>query len=122
MDNKKLYIGSLPYSTTAQELHAFVVEKTGTEVPEEDIMVITDRFTGQSKGFGFAEFKQVETPEELQALADKLNGQELGGRTLVVNIAKERTERPAGGGNRYNDHGGNGGGGRFGNNNSHYSR
>jgi RNA recognition motif-containing protein len=69
--------------------------------------VISDRETGRSRGFGFVE---METDEGLQAAITALNGQEINGRPLTVNEARERTPRPGGGGGRSG--GGGGGGGR----------
>jgi RNA recognition motif-containing protein len=81
--------------------------------------VISDRETGRSRGFGFVE---METDEGLQAAIAALNGQEINGRPLTVNEARERTPRPGGGGGGgyggggggrgYGGGGGGGGGGR----------
>src|SRR5437588_9123113 len=71
----------------------------------ESSQVITDRDTGQSKGFGFVE---MGSEQEAQAAINALNGQDHGGRALTVNEAKPREDRPRGGG------GGGGGGGRGG--------
>jgi RNA recognition motif-containing protein len=68
--------------------------------------VISDRETGRSRGFGFFE---METDEGLQAAISALNGQEINGRPLTVNEARERTPRPGGGGG--GGRGGYGGGG-----------
>jgi RNA recognition motif-containing protein len=75
--------------------------------------VISDRETGRSRGFGFVE---METDEGLQAAINALNGQEINGRPLTVNEARERTPRPGGGGGggRGGYGGGGGGGGRGG--------
>ncbi|HEX2055974.1 MAG TPA: RNA-binding protein [Nitrospiraceae bacterium] len=87
----KLYVGSLPYSTTEQQL----AELFGQHGSVQSAKVITDRFTGQSRGFGFVE---MATDEEAQKAIAALNGAELGGRTLVVNEARPQEKRPFGGG------------------------
>jgi|SRR5579884_4289840 RNA recognition motif-containing protein len=87
----KLYVGSLPYSTTEQQL-AELFSQHGTV---QSAKVITDRYTGQSRGFGFVE---MSTPEEAQKAIAALNGSQLGGRTLVVNEARPQEKRPYGGG------------------------
>ena len=97
----KLYVGSLPYSTTEQQLSELFAQH-GTV---QSAKVITDRYTGQSRGFGFVE---MSTEEEAQKAIAALNGSELGGRTLVVNEARPQEKRGYGGGNP----GGGGGGGR----------
>jgi len=95
---KRLYVGNLSYdvdSSALQDLFAAHGSVTSAEV-------ISDRMTGRSKGFGFVE---MGTDEEAAAAIAALNGQENGGRTLTVNEAKPREERPRTGG-------GGGGGGR----------
>lgn len=87
----KLYVGSLPYSTTEQELSQ-LFSQHGTV---QSAKVITDRYTGQSRGFGFVE---MATGEEAQKAITALNGSELGGRTLVVNEARPQEKRSFGGG------------------------
>lgn len=87
----KLYVGSLPYSTTEQQLS----ELFGQHGSVQSAKVITDRFTGQSRGFGFVE---MATDEEAQKAIAALNGTELGGRTLVVNEARPQEKRSFGGG------------------------
>lgn len=87
----KLYVGSLPYSTTEQQLS----ELFGQHGSVQSAKVITDRFTGQSRGFGFVE---MATDEEAQKAIAALNGAELGGRTLVVNEARPQEKRSFGGG------------------------
>ena len=86
---KKLYVGGLPYETTEGELRS-LFEQAGTV---ESVAIISDRMSGRSKGFGFVE---MATDEEAQSAIEKLNGKELGGRTLVVNEARpmEKRERP----------------------------
>lgn len=79
--NKKLYIGSLNYDTTEDGLREFFTQ-AGTV---ESAVIITDKVSGRSKGFGFVE---MATEEEAQKAIDSLNGQELDGRTLVVSEAR----------------------------------
>ena len=115
----KLYVGGLNYSTTDQELQeAFAQAGTVTSAS-----VVTDRDTVRSRGFGFVE---MDTKEAADAAIELWNGKELGGRTLSVNEARPREERPAGGrggfgGGRSNG-GGRGGfsGGRGGNDRGGY--
>lgn len=94
----KLYVGGLPYSTSEAELEG-LFSPHGTVA---SVRIITDKFTGQSRGFGFVE---MSTDEEANAAITALNGTELGGRTLTVNEARPQEARPARGG---------GGGGRGG--------
>ncbi|HET7876187.1 MAG TPA: RNA-binding protein [Methylomirabilota bacterium] len=101
----KLYVGGLSYSTTSETLREYF-SQCGTV---ESAAVITDRFSGQSRGFGFVE---MATPEEAQRAISELDGKELDGRKLTVNLSNPR---PAGGGGRGPQRGGpRGGGGRGG--------
>ncbi|MFO1519020.1 MAG: RNA-binding protein [bacterium] len=110
---KKLYVGSLPYSTTETELRE-LFEPFGSI---ESVRIISDKFTGRSKGFGFVEFSDDEAAEKA---IQEVNGKELDGRSLVVNEARpeEKRERGfgGGGGGGYGNRGGGfgGGGGRGG--------
>ena len=101
----KIYVGGLPYSATEAEMEALFAEH-GTV---QSARVITDKFTGQSRGFGFVE---MSTSEEAEAAISALNSTEMGGRTLTVNEAKPMAPRSGGGGF---GGGGNRGGGRGGN-------
>jgi RNA recognition motif-containing protein len=84
--NKKLYVGGLPYSVTDEQLSDLFASH-GTV---ESAKVITDRYTDRSRGFGFVEMStQAEAEQAIQAL----NGSELGGRSLTVNISKPREDR-----------------------------
>lgn len=84
--SKKIYIGNLPYSVTEEELREMFT-KFG-EVTSADL--ISDKYTGQSKGFGFVEMdKNKEATEAINSLNDK----EIDGRKIVVNEAKPREER-----------------------------
>ncbi len=76
-----------------------------------NVNLMLDKFTGKSRGFAFVEFS---TPEEAQKAAEMFNGKELGGRSLTVNIARPREERPPGGGGGGYRGGGGGGGGGYG--------
>jgi RNA recognition motif-containing protein len=87
----KLYVGSLPYSTTEQQLSELFSQYGSVQSAK----VITDRYTGQSRGFGFVE---MSTGEEAQKAIASLHGSEMGGRTLVVNEARPQEKRAYGGG------------------------
>jgi RNA recognition motif-containing protein len=86
----KLYVGGLPYATTEPQLQDLFAQH-GTV---ESARVITDKFTGQSRGFGFVE---MSTAEEANAAIAALNGTQLDGRTLTVNEAKPQESRSGGG-------------------------
>ncbi len=95
-----IYVGNLAYGVTDDELRQ-LFEQYG-EVSSAS--VITDRYTGQSKGFGFVEMPQQ---EQGQTAIQKLAGAELKGRGVKVNEAKPRGERPPRrGGDRGGDRGG----------------
>ena len=89
--SKRIYVGSLPYSATEEQLEG-LFKDFGKVV---DCQVVTDRFSGQAKGFGFVE---MENDDEADAAIAALNGSSMGGRTLVVNQAREREQRGGGGG------------------------
>lgn len=82
----KLYVGNLSFDTSKNELQTLFAQ-TGTV---ESVSLIEDRETGRSRGFGFIE---MSTKEEGAAAIEKFNGQELGGRFLKVNEAKQRENR-----------------------------
>jgi len=90
MDPMKLYVGNLPYNISDDQLEAMFT-KFGQP---DSARVITDRDTGQSKGFGFVEFSNDE--QARQALT--MNGTDLGGRSLKVNEARPKPEGGGGGG------------------------
>ena len=106
----KLFIGSLSWDTTDDSLRTFFAT-VGTVV---SATVVTDKFTGKSRGFGFVE---MSSDEEAQKAIDLWNGKDFGGRTLTVNEARPMEERPrstggnGGGGYGGGSRGGNGGGG-----------
>lgn len=83
--NKKLYVGNLEYSVTTDQLKDFF-SSAGTVV---DCIVIIDKQTGRSKGFGFVEF---EKEEEAKAAIEKFNGADFNGRSIVVNEARPPKE------------------------------
>ncbi len=91
--NKKLYVGGLPYAVTEDKLQE-IFSAHGTV---ESARVITDRFTGRSRGFGFVE---MSSEEEAQTAIDSLNGSDLEGRSLTVNEARPQENRGGGGGER----------------------
>ena len=99
---KRIYVGGLPYSATDQDLED-LFSPSGAVV---SATVVSDRYSGQSKGFGFVE---MENDTEADAAINALNGTMMGGRSLTVNEARPREDRPrSGGGGGY----GGGGGGR----------
>ena len=107
--SNKLFVGNLSFNVTENDLQdAFAAHGTVTETN-----LMMDRSTGRPRGFGFV---TMSSPEEAQKAIDALNGKELDGRALTVNVAKPREERPAGGGRREYSGGGGGyrggGGGR----------
>jgi RNA recognition motif-containing protein len=102
----KIYVGGLPYSATDQQLQ----ELFSPHGSVASAKVITDKFTGQSRGFGFVEMSSGE--EASKAIA-ALNGTQMDGRTLTVNEAKPQEPR-FGGGEGRGGRGGAGGGGGFG--------
>ncbi len=97
--SNKVYVGGLPFSVTDGQLSE-VFSAHGTV---ESARVISDKFTGQSRGFGFVE---MSSGTEAQGAIQALNGSQLEGRTLVVNEAKPMANRDNGGGGRGNRSGG----------------
>jgi RNA recognition motif-containing protein len=88
---RKLYVGNLPYTATESDL----TEKFSASGTVESCKVITDRDTGQSKGFGFIE---MGSDAEAQAAISSLNGTDYDGRPMKVNEAKPQEKRSGGGG------------------------
>jgi RNA recognition motif-containing protein len=103
--SKKLYVGNLPYNTTNDEL----VEVFSQYGNVTSAQVMMDRDTNRSRGFGF-----VEMAEGAEQAITALNGAEFQGRTLTVNEARPREDRPRNGGGRGGPRGGGGGGGGYG--------
>jgi cold-inducible RNA-binding protein len=102
----KIYVGNLPFSATSESLNEMFA-KFGTV---ESAKIVMDRDTGRSKGFGFVEMSSA---DEAATAIEKLNGQDHGGRSLVVNEARPmepRTGGFGGGGGRGGDRGGDRGG------------
>ncbi|KKU72374.1 MAG: RNP-1 like protein RNA-binding protein [Candidatus Beckwithbacteria bacterium GW2011_GWA2_47_25] len=89
MDNNKLYVGNLSYTVTTDQLKQHF-SQAGTVT---DAIVITDKASGRSKGFGFV---TMSTPEEMQKAKEMFDGQDLDGRPLRVDVA--RPPRQDGGG------------------------
>jgi cold-inducible RNA-binding protein len=105
--SSKLFVGNLSFNTTENDLQdAFAAFGTVTEAN-----LMMDRATNRPRGFAFV---TMSSPEEAQKAIEGLNGKDLDGRALTVNIARPREERPGGGGGRreYGGGGGGGGGGR----------
>ncbi len=107
-NNKKVYIGNLPFSMTQDDIANLVAEFGETT----SVTLITDKMSGRSKGFGFVEFAEESAAN---AAIEALNNREIDGRALVVNIARPqapresggfRPQRSFGGGGRDNNRGG----------------
>jgi cold-inducible RNA-binding protein len=115
--SSKLFVGNLSYSTGEAELRR-AFEAIGAL---RSVAIITDRMTGQPRGFGFVEF---ESSDDAQKAIASLDGQQVDGRTISVNVARERERTPrfsggfggdgGGGGGGFGGGGGGGGGGGFG--------
>ena len=107
--SNKLFVGNLSFDLTENDLQdAFAAYGSVTETN-----LMMDRMTNRPRGFGFV---TMSTPEEAQKAIAGLNGRELGGRALTVNIAQpreERGERSGGGGGRGRQFGGGGGRNRY---------
>ncbi len=100
-----IYVGNLPHSSTETELRGLFAAH-GTV---ENVSIVTDRETGRSRGFAFVE---MANSDEAQKAMTALNGSELGGRTLNINEAKPKTNRPrSNSGPRFGRAGGRSGGG-----------
>jgi RNA recognition motif-containing protein len=84
----KIYVGNLPFSASESEIR----ELFGQHGTVESVKLITDRVTGQPRGFGFVEMPSGDASRAIQ----NLNGKILGGRPLRVNEAQERTSAPRG--------------------------
>ena len=97
--SNKLFVGNLSFETTENDLQdAFAAHGTVTEAN-----LMTDRTTGRPRGFGFI---TMSSPEEAQKAIAALNGSQLGGRALTVNVARPREERTGGGGGGRREYGG----------------
>lgn len=92
IEKNKLFVGNLPYTIDEEALlkHFSNVELDGDKVEVVEAKIITDKFSGRSKGFGFVTMK---TPEMAQAAIDALNNKELEGRQVFVNVARPMEKR-----------------------------
>ena len=106
--SNKLFVGNLSFNTTENDLNdAFAAFGTVTEAN-----LMMDRMTNRPRGFGFV---TMSSADEAQKAIEALNGKEMDGRALTVNVAKPREERaPGGGGGGRREYGGGGGGERGG--------
>jgi RNA recognition motif-containing protein len=108
---KKLYVGNLSFKATEDQVQSLFSE---IGIQPDSLTLLRDRFTGQPRGFGFAE---VRDDAEAEKAIAALNGKDFLGRALVVNEARPQREGGRGGGGRGGHgggHGGGGGGGRGG--------
>ncbi|MBT8485323.1 MAG: RNA-binding protein [Phycisphaerales bacterium] len=94
MTTVKLYVGNLSFSTSEAELRELFSQYGEVN----DVALITDRDTGRPRGFGFVELGSDQAGREA---ISALDGKEFGGRQLKVNEARAKTDRPAGGRNRW---------------------
>lgn len=87
----RLYVGNLPYSASETDIQSFFEQSGGRQVTQ--VKIVTDRETGRPRGFAFVE---VTEPQMAQSAISELHGADFGGRTIVVNEAKEpqRGSRP----------------------------
>ncbi len=83
-----IYVGNLPYSTTEEDLRTAF----GAFGETSSVSVITDKYTGQSKGFGFVE---MPSDSDAESAIEALHGTSMDGRNITVNQAKPRGERPS---------------------------
>ena len=88
---KRIYVGGLPYSYADQDLETMFAPHGAVASAQ----VVSDKYTGQSKGFGFVE---MTTEADASAAINSLNGTSVGGRSITVNEAKPREDRSSGGG------------------------
>lgn len=86
MSSKKLFVGNLSFQTSNGDLEQLFTEAGKVE----SATLITDPYTGRSRGFGFVE---MSSQEEAEAAIKQLNGKAIDGRTITVNVAKPREER-----------------------------
>lgn len=98
-NGKKLYVGNLAYTVTSDQLRDLFAPAGSIT----DVVVISDRATGRSKGFGFVEFA---SDEEAAKAIEMFNNKDIQGRPLVVNVARPKEENPRqrggyGGGNMW---------------------
>jgi cold-inducible RNA-binding protein len=87
----KLYVGNVSFNTTESTLRT-LFESDGRKV--DDVAIVTDRDTGQPRGFAFV---QMGSPEDAKAAIDALNGRDFEGRTLTVNESRPKTGGSGGG-------------------------
>lgn len=97
-----MYVGNLSYDATDSDIRE-LFEAHGTV---SDVFIVKDRESGRPRGFAFV---SMETPEEMNAAIEGLNGAEFAGRALTINEARPREERPQGGGGGYGGGGDRGG-------------
>lgn len=99
MGNSKLYVGNMSFKTSEDELRS-AFGQFGTV---SDVYIAMDKMTNRPRGFAFV---TMGTPEEAKTAAEKLNGADLGGRTLTVNEARPKEEGAGGGGRSFGGGGG----------------
>lgn len=91
---KKLYVGNLPFQASERDIEDWFVQ---AGVTVDSVVVIRDRYSNESRGFGFVE---IRNDDEAERAIQGLNGKDFLGRSLVVNEARPRREGGGGGGGR----------------------
>jgi RNA recognition motif-containing protein len=89
--SNKLYVGNLSFDTTENELQDLFAAAGAVQ----EVILIQDRITGRSKGFGFVTMSNA---EDAKKAISQINGKNIGGRALTVNEARPKEDRPSGGG------------------------
>lgn len=103
--NTKMYVGNLSFDATQEDIE----ELFSAHGTVKDVFILKDRESGRPRGFAFV---SMETPEEMNAAIEALNGEAFLGRDLTVNEARPREERSGGGGRNFGGGDRRGGGGR----------
>jgi RNA recognition motif-containing protein len=104
--SQKLYVGGIAFTTTSEGLRAHFTQ-SGTVV---SAAIVTDQFSGQSRGFGFVE---MSTADEAQQAVTQLNERPLDGRSLKVEVAKPKTDKPRSSSGGFGGRSSGGGGGNW---------
>ncbi len=89
-NENRIYVGNLPFNISEEDFKA----KFATFGPVDEVVLVRDRITGRSKGFGFVTYKSADSAK---TAIDQMHGKDLGGRNITVNLARPREEGAGGG-------------------------